>query len=236
MDNEMTAFMAGQNSTGRNGYCNDGMFGNGGWFIWIILIFAIFMGNGFGGWGNSSGLQGALTRGEMADGFNIAEILRNQNAIMRDQFGVQRDVLENRYANQLGMAGLDKSIMENRFTNQQGFCGTQKEILESRFTTQLGFQQTQAQQAECCCDLKTAIHAEGEATRALINANTMQDLRDNLQAAQLQLGTLSQTNTLLSAINKTPVPAYLTCSPYQTGCNPYAQNAQCGSCQLGYVA
>ena len=36
----------------------------------------------------------------------------------------------------------------------------------------------QAQQAQCCCDVKTAIHAEGEATRALINANTMQELRD----------------------------------------------------------
>ena len=234
MDNEMSAFLAGQNTTDRN-YCNDGMFGNGGWFIWIILIFAIFMGNGFGGWGNNSGLQGALTRGEMADGFNTAEILRNQNAIMRDQFGVQRDVLENRYANQLAAANLDKSIMENRFTNQQGFCGTQKEILESRFATQLGFQQAQAQQSECCCDLKTAIHAEGEATRALINANTMQELRDNLQAAQLQLGNLSQTNTLLSAINKTPVPAYLTCSPYQTGYNPYAQNTQCTGCQAGYT-
>lgn len=148
MDNEMSAFLAGQNTTDRS-YCNDGMFGNGGWFIWIILIFAIFMGNGFGGWGNNSGLQGALTRGEMADGFNTAEILRNQNAIMRDQFGVQRDVLENRYANQLAAANLDKSIMENRFTNQQGFCGTQKEILESRFATQLGFQQAQAQQSEC---------------------------------------------------------------------------------------
>ena len=58
----------------------------------------------------------------------------------------------------------------------------------------------------------------------------MQELRDKLQAAQLQLGTLSQTNTLLSAINKTPVPAYLTCSPYQATYNPYVGgcNSGCG--------
>lgn len=213
----MSAFLAGQNSERNYGNCNgDGMGWGGGWFIWIILIFAIFMGNGFGGWGaGGAGLQGALTRGEMADGFNTAEILRNQSGIMRDQFGVQRDVLENRYANQLAAANLERGIMENRFANQQCCCETQKEILESRYTTQLGFQQAQAQQAQCCCDLKTAIHAEGEATRALINANTMQELRDNLQAAQLQLGQLSQTNTLLAAIDKTPMPAYLTCSPYQ---------------------
>lgn len=230
MDNEMSAFMAGQNSERNNGNC-DGMGWGGGWFIWIILIFAIFMGNGMGWGAGGAGLQGALTRGEMADGFNTAEILRNQSGIMRDQFGVQRDVLENRYANQLSAAGLERGIMENRFANQQCCCETQKEILESRYTTQLGFQQAQAQQAQCCCDLKTAIHAEGEATRALINANTMQELRDNLHAAQLQLGTLSQTNTLLAAIDKTPVPAYITCSPYQS----YGAQRVCGSCG-GYTA
>lgn len=234
MDNEMTAFLAGQNSADRNN-CYDGMGFGGGWFIWIILIFAIFMGNGFGGWGNNGALQGALTRGEMADGFNTAEILRNQSGIMRDQFGVQRDVLENRYAAQLSAAGLDKSIMENRFASQQCCCETQKEILQSRYEAAMQAQAIQAQNAQGFCDVRTAIHAEGEATRALINANTMQELRDNLQAAQLQLGTLSQTNTLLSAINKTPVPAYLTCSPYQSGYNPYATQ-NCGSCGAGYVA
>lgn len=214
----------------------DGFFGDGS-FFWIVVLFLIFgmMGGGFWGNGNNAGLQGALTRGEMADGFNTAEILRNQSGIIRDNFDVQRAVLENRYANQLGLAGVERSIMENRFANQQGDCNIQRDILESRYTTQLGFQQAQAQNAECCCELKTAIHAEGEATRALINANTMQELRDNLQAAQLQLGNLSQTNTLLAAINKVPQPAYLTCSPYQTTYNPYAANAGCGGCQGVYA-
>ena len=230
MDNMSLADIAAVTNKDRG----DGIFGDGcGGFFWIVVLFLVFGMMGGGLWGNNSGLQGALTRGEMADGFNTAEILRNQSGIMRDQFGVQRDVLENRYANQLSTAALDKSIMENRFANQQGNCGVQKEILESRFITQLGMQQMQQQNSECCCDIKTAIHAEGEATRALINANTMQELRDNFQAAQLQLGTLSQTNTLLSAINKTPVPAYLTCSPYQTAINP-CTNAGCGGCGYSF--
>lgn len=229
MDNMSLADIAAVTNKDRG----DGIFGDGcGGFFWIVVLFLVFGMMGGGLWGNNSGLQGALTRGEMADGFNTAEILRNQNGIMRDQFGVQRDVLENRYNTQLGLAGIDKSIMENRFASQQCCCDTQKEILQSRYDAALQAQAMQAQQTQCCCDVKTAIHAEGEATRALINANTMQELRDNLQAAQLQLGTLSQTNTLLSAINKTPVPAYLTCSPYQTTCNPYA-NTGCGGCS-GY--
>ncbi len=230
---EMTP--ADMNAVMNGGRQNDSFFGGDGFWGIIVLffIFAMFGGNM---WGNgNAGLQGALTRGEMADGFNTAEILRNQNGLMRDQFGVQRDVLENRYNTQLGLAGIDKSIMENRFAAQQCCCTTQKEIMQNRYDAALQAQAMQAQQAQCCCDVKTAIHAEGEATRALINANTMQELRDNLQAAQLQLGTLSQTNTLLSAINKTPVPAYLTCSPYQSGYNPYAAQG-CGSCGAGYVA
>lgn len=155
--------------------------------------------------------SGAITRGELYEGFNTSAILNNQNNLMRDQFGIQRDILENRY------------------DAQKCCCDTQKEIMESRYTTQLGFQAQQAQQAQCCCDIKTAIHAEAEATRQLINQNTMQELRDNLQAAQLQLGNLNQTQTLISALRPCPVPAYPSCSPYQVA-NWYNNGCNNGCC------
>ncbi len=188
----------------------DGFFGEGG-FFWIVVLFLIFgmMGGGGFGWGNNAAAQGAITRGELYEGFNTSAILQNQNGLMRDQFGLQRDVLE------------------NRFAAQKCCCDTQKEILESRYTTQLGFQAQQAQQAQCCCDIKTAIHAEAEATRQLINQNTMQELRDNLQAAQLQLGNLSQTQTLINALRPCPIPAYPSCSPYQVA--SWTGNG-CGCC------
>lgn len=228
-------------------YNNGGFFnGDGFWGVIVLFfIFAMFGGGGFGWGGGGNALQGALTRGELADGFNTAEILRNQSGIVRDNFGMQRDVLENRYAAQLGMSGLDKSIMENRFAQQSCCCETQKEIMqnrydnalgnqstqreimENRYNTQLGLQNLQARQDSCCCDLKTAIHAEAEATRALITQNTVQELRDSLQAAQLQLGNLSQTQTLLAAIDKVPQPAYITCSPYQSW-NAQGACRQCG--------
>lgn len=222
---EMTP--ADMNAVMNGGRQNDSFFGGDGFWGIIVLFFIFAMFGGGGLWGNNNGLQGALTRGEMADGFNTAQILRNQSDITRDQFGLQRDVLENRFTAQQCCCQTQQNIMQNRYDAALGNAVTQREILDNRYNTALGFQAVQAQNAECCCDIKTAIHAEGEATRALINANTMQELRDNLQAAQLQLGTLSQTNTLLSAINKVPVPAYLTCSPYETTCNPYTGNG-CG--------
>lgn len=229
MDNMSLADIAAVTNKDRN----DGFFNGDGFWGIIVLFFIFAMFGGGGLWGNNSGLQGALTRGEMADGFNTAQILRNQGDITRDQFGLQRDVLENRFAAQQCCCQTQQNILQNRYDTALAAANTQREILDNRYNTALGFQATQAQNAECCCDIKTAIHAEGEATRALINANTMQELRDNLQAAQMQLGTLSQTNTLLSAINKVPVPAYITCSPYQVnGCNGYNGNG-CG-CN-GYV-
>ena len=81
--------------------------------------------------------------------------------------------------------------------------------------------------AKNTCDITNAIHAEGEATRALINQNTMQELRDQLQAAQLQLGNLAQTNTLISTLRPFPQPAYITCSPY-TAVNGYGCGTACG--------
>ena len=42
-----------------------------------------------------------------------------------------------------------------------------------------------AQMASCCCDLKTAIHAEGEATRNLIQQNKIESLQAQVSALQL---------------------------------------------------
>ena len=72
-------------------------------------------------------------------------------------------------------------------------------------------------------DITTAIHAEGEATRALINATTMQELRDKLAdkdrellTANFQLSQQAQNAYLINEIRPCAKPAYITCSPYTT--------------------
>ena len=73
------------------------------------------------------------------------------------------------------------------------------------------------------CEITNAIHAEGEATRALINANTIQELRDKLEARDrevmtrdFQLSQLAQNQYLVNEIRPCAKPAYITCSPYTT--------------------
>ena len=103
-------------------------------------------------------------------------------------------------------------------------CNTQKEILQSRYDSALANQVMQSQLATCCCDLKSAIHSEGETTRALINSNTIQELRDRLNTANNALTVQTITNGVVDQLRPCPVPAYLTCSPYTSfngGCGNF---------------
>ena len=77
---------------------------------------------------------------------------------------------------------------------------------------------------DCCCttqlavkDLAAGIHAEGEATRALIRENEIQNLRDKVTDLQVGLSQCRQNEYLVNKLTPPcPVPAYLTCSPYQS--------------------
>lgn len=121
-----------------------------------------------------------------------------------------------------GNRGVDQVTNEFLFNNlanqnrdiMQGINQNSRDTLENRYTTQLGFQNVTSQMAQCCCDLKTAIHAEGEATRDLITQNTIQDLRERLSLANNTLANQTLTNDIINQVRPCPIPAYLTCSPY----------------------
>jgi hypothetical protein len=105
-----------------------------------------------------------------------------------------------------------EGIAENRFAAQNCCCETNRNIDAVRF-----------ENAQNTCAITNAIHAEGEATRALINANAMQDLRDRLEARDrevmvrdFQLSQLAQNQYLVNEIRPCAKPAYITCSPYTT--------------------
>lgn len=214
----------------NHGYGDSYGCGGGMWFMWIIVLFALMggWGNGFGrGYGNGPG----LTQVEMQQGFDTQSVLRKldgiqnglcdgfyaQNTTMLQGFnGVGRDLCQ-------GFASVNASIAENRYAAQQCCCETNRNIDSVR-----------AENYKNTCEITNAIHAEGEATRALINHNVMQDLRDkladrdrDLQSANFQLSQLSQTANIVSTLRPFPQPAYITCSPYQAASTVYGCNNGC---------
>ena len=63
-----------------------------------------------------------------------------------------------------------------------------------------GFCDVERAMAQCCCEMKGAIAAEGSATRALINDLNVQNLRDQLAAANNKVSNNDQNQYLLSTI------------------------------------
>lgn len=82
------------------------------------------------------------------------------------------------------------------------------------------------------CDIKNLIIADGNSTRQLIQSNTIQALRDELQDAKNSIVNTAQTQTLIGALRPFPTPAYLTCSPYTAinGFNGFNNFNGCGGC------
>ena len=174
---------------------------NGMWdnpFIYLVWLAVLGGGNGLFGNRGDAAVQGAITRSDLFEGFNNQDV----NGQLR---GIVNGVADGFYATRQG-------ITELGYGMKDCCCGINRNIDAVRYE---GAQNT--------CAITSAIHAEGEATRALINANTMQELRDKLEARDrdvmvrdFQLSQLSQTASLVGELRPIAKPAYITCSPYTT--------------------
>ena len=174
----------------------DGLGMGGGW-MWIIVLFLFLFGFGGGGaWGNRG--QG-LTQMEMQQGFDTQEIVRKLDGInygLCQGFYAQNTTMLN------GFAGVTTAVRDAQFAAQQCCCETNRNIDAVRYEAQKNV-----------CDITTAIHAEGEATRALIQQNEMQALRDKVSELQLAQSQCAQNAYLTGTLRPYPVPAYPVCGP-----------------------
>lgn len=197
---------------------DDGYGGQGSWF-WIVVLFLFMFGFGRNGWGNDSN-NGALTRAEMTDGFNNQSILNKLN-------GLENGLCQGFYAQNntalQGFSTMGNQIMQNQFAMKECCCETNRNIDAVRY-----------ENSKNTCEITTAIHNEGEQTRALIQANTIQNLRDRLEAksqelqtANFQLSQQAQNATLINELRPCAKPAYITCSPYQA--RTFGCGCGCGS-------
>ena len=150
---------------------NDDDWGGGCWWIWIILLAFLFP--MMGGW-NRGGVETGVQDNFISDEFVKRDIFNTNQNVSNTACQTQRDVLENRYTNQLG-------LQQVQAAQQNCCCETQKEILQSRYDAALMAQNMQAQMAQCCCDIKESILADGNATRQMMQENTIQALRDNYE-------------------------------------------------------
>lgn len=154
--------------------------GNG---IIILILFFLMFGNGFwNGNGGNIAAQESLTRAELYEGLNTQDVKNSISGI----------------SNQLcsGFADITNAM-------NAGFSGIQAGLCNGFNSVNSGIANLGYQMSQCCCDIKTALHSEGEATRSLIQQNTIQQLRDTLAdkdreilATGLVAAQTAQTNNL----------------------------------------
>jgi hypothetical protein len=201
---------------------DNGMFGGSGmWMVFFLFFLLAWGGGGWGGFGNNSAsTQGALTRGELCQDMNFQSLensVRGVQSGLCDGFyamntgilngfsGVQRDMCTGFSAVNQGFNGVNQNINQARFDMQNCCCQTQQAIAENRYAAEKN-----------TCEIINASNANAQRIIDAMTQNEMQTLRDQLQTANFQLSQQAQNAYLISAIRPTPIPAYQTCSPYES--------------------
>ena len=175
-------------ATGGNGYRNgdDGMWGNGAWWIIILFLFCFngWGGNGWGNGANGSGYQGTTTREELTYGFDMSDIKSGINSLQTGLCNGFAGVNNNLLA---GFAGVTETLNGNARTLQSDISNLGMNAMQNTFgitqainaDTIANMQNTnalQTQLSQCCCDIKAGQKdiAYQMATDTCAIQNTMQ--------------------------------------------------------------
>ena len=205
---------------------DDGMFGNGGWWI-LIILFALFGwgGNGYGGFGG-----GGHTGAPCATQADVRSAVDQQTLISKlDQqtYGLADSTyaLNNTITN--GFHGVDNAVCNLGYNMQTGFNTIGHQISDCCCATQRAIDGVNYNMATQACETRQAI---ADSTRSILDFLTQDKiatLQAENQSLKFQASQVAQNAYLVNELRPCAVPAYITCSPYQSaygiglnnGCN-----------------
>ena len=226
---------------------NDGMWGDGAWWIVILLIFGWggFSGNGWG----CNGAGNVYTDAAIQRGFD------NQTVVSKLD-GINNGICSLGYDQLAQMNGINTNILQTGFGIQQAINADTVSGMQNTNAIQSTLTNMAAQNASCCCETQRQIErgfadtnynmatqacqtrqAIADSTRSILDylcqdkIATLQaennDLRraasQDRQNALLTTAMTAQTNQIINAVNPTAIPAYVVPNPnayaYGCGCN-----------------
>ena len=225
---------------------NDGMWGDGAWWIVILLIFG-WGNNGWGGFGGNGG-GAEYTDAAIQRGFD------NQTVVSKLD-GISNGICNLGYDQLAQMNGINTNILQTGFGIQQAINNDTVSGMQNTNAIQSTLTNMAAQNASCCCETQRQIErgfadtnynmatqacqtrqAIADSTRSILDylcqdkISTLQaennDLRraasQDRQNALLTTAMTAQTNQIINAVNPAPIPAYTVPNPnvyYGCGCN-----------------
>ena len=174
---------------------NNGMFGNDSDLLALIILFALFGGNGFGfggfGFGGGAGLQGMATRADINEGFALQNITGGIQSI-------QQGICDSTYA------------LNNSITN--GFYGLQSQLADCCCGTQRAIDGVNYNMAKGFCDLSNVLNnstrdileSNNANTRAILDFLTtdkIASLQAENQSLKLSASQANQNSVLMAAMD-----------------------------------
>ena len=172
----------------------DDGFGGGAWWIIILFLF-VFMGGG-DLWGNRQSDYGQYAMAASQQEILYGQQFQGLNSALQR---ISDGICNSTYALNNSITGEGRNV--------------QMQLADCCCKTQTAIANLAAQTDRQTCAITTAIHAEGEQTRALMQADTIQQLRDKVGELQLNQSQCAQNAYLVGTLRPYPIPTYNACSP-----------------------
>ncbi len=177
------------NSQDRN--CEGGLGWNNPFFYLIFIwLFASFGNGGFGGFGGGEGYAAQ----QLSNEFLFSNLNQGQDSIRAGINSIGDGLCTSTYE-------LSSKIDRNRYDNAVETQRVSAQLAECCCATNRNIDALANQLTMSECSIRDAIFRDGEMTRALINANTVQALRDELQTAQIAMSNAAQTVAIGNSID-----------------------------------
>ena len=209
----------------RNG--GDGMWGDNGWWIILLFLFAGWGGRGFGGGFGGGGFEGvpatqADVRAAVDQQTLISKLDQQTYGLADSTYALNNSIMN-------GFHGVDTAICTLGYNMQGGFNNIAHQIsdccCETGRAIERGFAETNYNMATQACDTRRAI-ADG--TRDIIDANNagVRSILDFLtndkiatltaenQSLKFAASQAKQNAYLVNELRPCPVPAYTVPNPY----------------------
>ncbi len=193
--------------------------------------------NGFGGYGNGGAQDNyvlasdfATIQRQLSDGFGdlTSQTRYIQNGICDGFYAMNTSLLN-------GFNGTNMALMQNGYETRNAIngvsqqlasccCDIREQISGVNYNMAQQFATTNYNMAKNTCDIIQAGHNDTQRIIDYLSGEKIASLQAENVALKGQISQNCQTATILNAVNRTPVPAYVVA-------NPYCCNGGCGSVQ-----
>lgn len=228
----------------RSGSGGDGLWGDGGWWIILLFLFAGWGGRGFGGgFGGGTAETGWATQADVraaVDQQTLISKLDQQTYGLADSTYALNGAITN------GFHGVDNAICNIGYQSQAGFNSLAHQISDcccengramERGFADLGYAmatQTNAIQQSLCSSTRDIIDSNNAGVRSILDFLTNDKIatltaeNQNLRFAASQA---AQNAYLVNELRPCPIPAYTVPNPYccyGTGYTGITFGSSCG--------